>query len=147
VALSARLYRWSSKAAFGRPSADPTATPCVFRFLMPRGEARQVVATLEIEHVWRNERGVLRWEEGPYPTRAEPLRKGGNAFLRGDVAIRYDDAWWMGREQTDLRILLAREPDEVVVSASWARAGVAGLGGHHETDGELLAVELLLRDS
>ena len=54
------------------------------------------------------------------------------------------DAWWMGREQTDLRILLARDADTVIVSAWWARGGTVGLRSRHETDGEVMPVRLLL---
>lgn len=28
--------------------------------------------------------------------------QGGNAFIRGDAQLDLRDAWWMGREQTDL---------------------------------------------
>lgn len=50
----------------------------------------------------------------------------------------------MGREQTDLRILLARDADSVLVSAWWARAGTTGLHSRHETDAEVMPVRLLL---
>ncbi len=86
----------------------------------------------------------MRWTEGGYPALSEPLRKGGNAFIRGDVDLATHDAWWMGREQTDLRILLAGEADTVIASAWWARAGTSGLHSRHETDGEVMPVRLLI---
>jgi len=59
------------------------------------------------------------------------------------VDLTTDDAWWTGREQTDLRILLAKDDGSVLVSAWWARAGTSGLTSHHETDGQLMPVRLL----
>jgi hypothetical protein len=104
-----------------------------------------VVRAVEIESVWRNEPGILRWNEGGYPPLSAAKRKGGNAFVRGDVDLTPDDAWWMGREQTDLRILLRRDGDDrVVFGAWWARGGTNGLASRHETDGELLPVRLLV---
>jgi hypothetical protein len=125
---------------------DPQRKPRVFRLFMPRGQPRTVVHATEIAPVWRSERGILRWKEGGYPPTSEPLRKGGNAFVRGDVDLATHDAWWMGREQTDLRILLRREGEGIVFSAWWARAGTAGLRSRQETDGEVMPV-LLLRSS
>ena len=55
-------------------STDVVSQPRVFRLFMPRGKPRQVVKAVEIESVWRNERGILRWEEGGYPALSEPLR-------------------------------------------------------------------------
>jgi hypothetical protein len=125
-------------------TTDREERPRVFRLLMPRAEPRRVVRSVEIPSVWRNERGILRWTEGGYPTLSEPLRKGGNAFIRGDVDLVTHDAWWMGREETDLRILLAHDVDSMLVSAWWARAGTTGLRRRHETDGEVLPVRLIL---
>jgi hypothetical protein len=78
--------------------------------------------------VWRNERGVLRWNEAGYPPLTAALRKGGNAFIRGDIELSAHDAWWMGREQTDLRLLFNREPDGIALAAWWARGGTSGSG-------------------
>lgn len=98
-----------------------------------------------MESAWRNERGILRWNEGGYPPLGAAERKGGNAFVRGDVELATHDAWWMGREQTDLRILLQSDGDDrVAFGAWWARGGSGGLDSRHETDGELLPVRLLI---
>ncbi|HEC36538.1 MAG TPA: hypothetical protein ENI39_08395 [Anaerolineae bacterium] len=123
---------------------DPIKQPRVFRLFMRRGKPRRVVEATEIQQVYRNERGTVRWTEGRYPPKTAPLRKGGNAFIRGDVQLTLRDAWWMGREQTDLRILLAEVSGEIQVAAWWSRAGTSGLSSKHETDGELWPVRLLI---
>jgi hypothetical protein len=124
-------------------STDVVGQPKVFRLFMHRGQPRQVVKAVGIESVWRNERGILCWIEGGYPPLSEPLRKGGNAFIPGDAELTLDDAWWMGREQTDLRILLHRDGESVLVSALWAR-GQHWPCRRHETGGEVLPVRLLI---
>lgn len=73
-------------------TTDPVERPGVFRLLMPRGEPRRVVRAVEIPSVSRNERGIVRWNEGGYPALREPIRKGGNAFIRGDVDLASHDA-------------------------------------------------------
>jgi hypothetical protein len=98
----------------------------------------------EIETAWRTDRGIIRWHEGGYPDRTSTLRKGGNAFIRGDIRPNLADAWWMGREQTDLRILLRLTADSVEFSAWWARAGTLGSESAYESDGELLPVHLYI---
>jgi hypothetical protein len=123
---------------------DPSASPRVVRLFMRRGQPRQVVAAANIETVWRNERGVLRWNEGGYPPLTAALRKGGNAFVRGDVDLSPHDAWWMGREQTDLRLLFDRKPTGIVLAAWWARGGTSGLASAAETDGEPWPVRILV---
>lgn len=138
---------WETLLEAARATSDPVAAPRVFRLFMRRGQPREVVAATEVEPVWRNARGVLRWKEGGYPSLAERLRKGGNAFIRGDTQLTTHDAWWMGREQTDLRLLLAGAgKGPVSVAAWWARAGTPGLGNSLETDGELWPVSLLVAD-
>lgn len=123
---------------------NPTNKPRVFRLFMERGDPRYVVSVSEIKDVWKNNRGVIRWKEGEYPNLSSPLRKGGNAFIKGDIRFKFTDAWWMGREQTDLRILLTRQYGMIVISAWWCRAGSFGLAGKHETDGEIWPVKLLI---
>lgn len=143
VAVAATVLARLVEAALEAP--DPIRAPRVFRLFMRRGEPRLVVRCVEIESAWRNERGVLRWNEGGYPPLSAAERKGGNAFIRGDLDLTTHDAWWMGREQTDLRILLKREArDRIAFSAWWARGGTTGLNGRHETDGEVLPVRLLV---
>lgn len=143
VVISSAVWRVLIDAVLA--TEDPQNKPRVFRLFMPRGQPRTVVQATEIEPVWRNERGILRWKEGGYPPTSEPLRKGGNAFVRGDLELATHDAWWMGREQTDLRILLRRDGDDRVrFGAWWARGGTSGPGSRHETDGELLPVRLLV---
>lgn len=71
------------------------------------------------------------------------MRKGGNAIIRDKVDLRPDDAWWMGREQTELRIILAYVDDLTLAAAWWGRGGTGGLKAQ-ETDGELWPVELLI---
>jgi hypothetical protein len=141
IAISASVWQVLTEAV--RATADPVAHARVFRLFLRRGEPRHVVRATEIESAWRNERGVLRWNEGGYPPLGEALRKGGNASIRGDTDVELHDAWWMGREQTDLRILLAQRDGEVTFTAWWARAGTSGLMTHHATDGEPMAVRLL----
>jgi hypothetical protein len=124
---------------------DEIAHPRVFRLFMPRREPRNVVGVAEIEEVERNANGIVRWNEGPYPPRSEPLRKGGNAFVRGDIDLRLHDAWWMGREQTDLRLLLMSGNEaEVLFRAWWSRAGTGGLRSRWETDGDVWPVRLIV---
>jgi len=126
-------------------TTDPVNNPRVFRLFMKRGNPRHVVHASEIEEVWTSEQGAIRWSEGGYPSVSEPTRKGGNAFVQGDVQIQLGDAWWMGREQTDLRILLAKKANTILVSAWWARAGGRrGSPGRNDTDGALWPVLLLV---
>jgi hypothetical protein len=136
---------WDSLVQAALETPDPVQTARVFRLFMRRGEPRFVVRCVEIESVSRSQRGILRWNEGGYPPLSAAERKGGNALIRGDIELAPHDAWWMGREQTDLRILLRREGDDrVEFGAWWARGGTSGLGSRHETDGELLPVRLLV---
>jgi len=127
-----------------RVAADPFTNPRVFRLFMRRGRPRQVVHSSEIATVWRTSRGVLRWNEGGYPPLAAALRKGGNTIIRGDVELAAHDVWWMGREQTDLRILLCASGDSVALGAWWARAGVVSSGDSLGTDGEPWPVRLIV---
>lgn len=144
VVILSQVFEELLQAA--RELRDPLENARVYRLFMRRRSPRRVVDATRIERVWRNEHGVLRWEEGGYPSRTEPLRKGGNAFIRGDVQVNFSDAWWMGREQTDLRILLGHSLQRIDISAWWARGGTTGLAGKHETDGELWPVHLIVEE-
>jgi hypothetical protein len=145
VPVAIRGQVWDEIVAATDGAADPRGAPVVFRLFMARGRPREVIALTRIESVWRTARGILRWNEGGYPRLTEPTRKGGNAVIRGDVDLRPDDAWWMGREQTDLRLLLRRMGEDIIeVGAWWARGGTGGLGAGHETDGEFMPVRLLI---
>jgi len=135
VVINVDVWQRLTKAVL--ETDDPVKRPRVFRLFMRRGKPRYVVDVTEIQQVYQNDRGALRWTEGGYPPRTAPLRKEGNAFIRGDVQLTLRDAWWMGREQTDLRILLTESAGRIQVAAWWSRAGTSGFSGKHETDGEL----------
>jgi hypothetical protein len=137
---------WEILLRAAKTAKDPINKPRVFRLLMKRRVPRHVVLASELANVTRTERGIIRWVEGGYPSTSEPLRKGGNAFIRGDTQLRFDDAWWMGREQTDLRVLLAKSAEAIRVSAWWVRGGVGKSEGTSETNGELWSVRLLIGD-
>ena len=124
-------------------ASDAAGMPRVYHLFMRRGTPRAVVRADEITAVWRGDRGVIRWNEGGYPATTEPLRKGGNAFIRGDLEMTFSDAWWMGNEETDLRILLARGSNErVLVTGAWARKASGRHLGAHDTDGDLWPIRL-----
>ena len=129
-------------AALAEPG-DLARQPRVFRLFMPRGNPREVTDCAEIEEVWLGHFETIRWREGGYPPTTEALRKGGNAFLRGDVEFQLRDAWWMGREQTDLRLLAASDPAGVRIGAWWARAGASG-ELKHSSDGDVWPVRLIV---
>lgn len=135
---------WETLLLAVKTAVNPVHNPQVFRLFMKRRTPRHVVSASKIEKVWRTKRGIIRWEERGYPSLSESLRKGGNAFIRGDTHFRLDDAWWMGREQTELRILLAAETGEVEVTAWWARGGTGSASNAGESDGELWRVKLLI---
>ena len=134
---------WQELVVAALTSQPPIHVPRVYRLFMPRGEPRRVAALSEIVRVWATERGVTRWEEEGYPSRAARQRKGGNAFIQDRTELGLRDAWWMGREQTDLRLFLSPHSAELEVAAWWGRGGTVGLRGQ-ETDGDLWPVELLL---
>jgi len=137
---------WDELISATISTPDPVNKPRVFRLFMKRGKPRHVIKTNEIKEIWRNSRGVIRWKKDEYKERSEPTRKGGNAFIHGDVKIQLVDAYWMGKEQTDLRISMVKEQNnEIRVSAWWSRGGTSGLSGKHETDGELWPVKLLIK--
>ena len=121
---------------------DSANHPRVFRLYMKRGKPRHVIKTSEIEEVWLNARGIIRWKEGRYPSIKGPLRKGGNCFIRDDVELYLHDAWWMGRELTDLRILMSIEKNKTIVISAWWSRGDSSKNG---TDGELWPVKLILK--
>ncbi len=125
---------------------EPANNPRVFRLFMPRGEPRHVVAMKAIQQVWQTDRGIIRWKEEGYPGPEAKLRKGGNAFIRGNIKLKHDDAWWMGRELTDLRILLANESGKLMFTAWWVRGGTGKSGSTAETNGEVLPVQLIISD-
>lgn len=137
---------WETLVSEAREMPIPIQRPRVFRLFMRRRQPRRVLALEEIVSVWTNERGVFRWNEGGYPALSEQHRKEGNAFIRNQVELRLDDAWWIGREQTELRVILSREGARVLVGAWWGRGGTGGLKGQ-ETDGELWPVEMLLNSA
>jgi len=68
----------------------------------------------KIKDVYINDLGCMRWREVGYPSSDKKFRKGGNAFIRGDTHITYEDAYWMGREQTELRILLNKHTEDKI---------------------------------
>lgn len=135
---------WETLLGATERTTDPSSKSRVFRLFMKRRTPRHVVRASEIASVTRTERGIIRWKEGGYPALSESERKGGNAFIRGDIDFRLDDAWWMGREQTDLRILIAKKEERILMSAWWARGGTGGTDSKSETNGEVLQVKLLL---
>jgi hypothetical protein len=134
---------WNTLVQAAHDTADPVGRPRVFRLFMRRGQPRRVWRTSEIERVRIGRGGVIRWEEGGYPSLKEPLRKGGNCFIRGSAEIGLADAWWMGREQTDLRVLLARRRrGRLLVSAWWSRRD-----SRNGTDGELWPVRVIIGEA
>ena len=51
----------------------------------------------------------------------------------------------MGREQTNLRLLLASDNGQsILVAGGWGRTGANRGLGRHDTDGELLRVRLMI---
>ncbi len=122
---------------------DAIKNPRVFCLFMKKGKPRYVVETKEIEKekIRINRRGIIRWEIKKYPARESPNRIGGICFIRGDVQLKLDDAWWMGRELTDLRILLNKKDEKTIeVLACWSRGSTSGNG----TDGEVCPVKLII---
>jgi hypothetical protein len=144
VIIEPHVWQVLRKSAIS--TRDPLQNPKVFRLFMRRRSPRHVIEATEIKQVWRNQRGVIRWKEGEYPLKSGTLRKGGNAFLRGDVILSLNDAWWMGMERTDFRILMQVESDTIKLGAWWARGGSGGLGTKYETDGDVRPVRLLIKE-
>lgn len=124
VVIDANVWRVLERGVAS--NTDPQKNPRVFRLFMRRGSPRRVIEATEIGRVSRDERGTIRWKEGEYPLKSGTFRKGGNAFIRGDVNLRLSDAWWMGREQTDLRLLLAKAGEKIQIAAWWSRGGTGG---------------------
>lgn len=148
VLVASRVWVHLVEAA-GQPVAEGSRA-AVFRLFMIRGEARHVVELSPITETWLAPYGITRWKEGGYPSRVERLRKGGNAFLRSDANLKLSDVWWMAREQTDLRIILAPiGPGRASLGAWWVRGSdnqkVKGLAaGRFDTQGTPLPVHLLV---
>jgi len=142
VPLKVEKDVWDTLLTAVFEASDPVKKPRVFRLFMKRREPRHVIHTSEILEVYRTQRGIVRWKEGKYPPITESFRKGGNFFVRGDVRLEFHDAWWMGRELTDLRILMAKEKDNKIrISAWWSR----GDSSKNGTNGELWPVKLLVK--
>lgn len=139
VAIDEKVWNILVNAVIG--TSDPANNPRVFRLYMQRHRPRHVIETSEIEDVWMN-LGVIRWEERGFPARNEPIRKGGNCFIRGDVKLNLTDAWWMGRELTDLRILMMIEENKKIVLSAWWSRGNLGPNG---TNGNLWPVKLIIK--
>ena len=127
-----------------RQTTDPTSRPRVFRLFAERGQPRRVVMLSEIEDVWKNKFGTIRWTEEGYPNDKSKPRKGGNAFLRGDTDLSIHDAWWMGREQTESRLLLRMGEGGKIHLSAWYGRGGARLGNRTETDGDVWPARLLI---
>lgn len=135
---------WQRLVSNALLTSDHVERPRVFRLLMRRRFPCHVVDASEIRHVQLGPRGVIRWEEGQYPASKEPIRKGGNAFIRQDAKLLPVDAWWMGDEKTDVRILIAGHNNVISVSAYWARKNPMGNLGQYGSDGEPWPVKLLI---
>ena len=134
---------WEDLQHAARFIRDPRNHPRVFRLFMKRRSPRHVIGAVEITQVWRDERGkTIRWTETGYLSMKDPSRKGGNAFIRGDVEFVFSDAWWMARELTDLRLLLAEAGDQIQVAA-WCSRG-SDLTDRHGTNGDVWPVHLLI---